>query len=1630
MDGNSVVHNLHSMDWSNGGQYPEYRREVRKFYSGLQKSGIIPIVVFDGVDNEEQKIDTVIRRRQEWVNYINKQITSDASRPIKCGGHVLPFLASEVYRMALHDLGIKFYVADGEADSVIARVANHHSCPVLSQDSDFFIFRLVEGYIPFDHFYWRSSVVTADVYYRERFATQLNFQDCNLFYAIPAIVGNDFLAPCSSTFIMSILDAVPNGGSIRNRIRPICIYLSQFCSLESYTTSTATGRELESRCRETVQMYDVPVGLSCKELVESTVLKHHNGSSLPHWLIRLFHQGHVPSAPIDAAVICKSIFRMNSDNFQKKSSIVAGQIVRQHMYALLQCEEIVEVFRHGLTISGVKVSSKRLPGEFHKVTVSCVDTLSPHQRERLFYTIMQCDEQACNKLMGKYQDWQFVAATVTLWAKTTAPPATLVKALLLCFMICSGLSDTKLDSVRRTCRVPVRFRQSHKWLNVIHSFAEWQVIHHTAWTLNALLMEPMSVFSPAFLYDGEIAMYLSSAEDISRLLFEFDIDMTLYACLEEIVLTGCTPTLSCPTPNTTSNVQGVEPVQPVEAVKVSMEVEEQTCSGFQQGALSHLKVAPCVNKEPAAFIVKEQKAAGRECISSQIQCTGVDSEAENEHKTKKRLAKEQAQIDELEKQINNSQSHGQQEACQPINKPRTVEPHAELMRSGGKELTNTTPRKSDPLNEKANTQKKRRSRHGASEKGLAQSGEKIQTGKEQHKTAQDINPSPVLQTNSTKKASTSQVLVNPPPIAIAGQSSRPVTSESGIQKQTSEQRRDSQTPKLVSGKEECSGLSRMGNPQKEAPTGETVTTDHAAVSSRDAVKQTHTQTHATGLLQGSREAASQKQVPELRGEESEPKKNTRKRRRRRQHRAQLPKEDIDMTRLEEIVLTGCTPTLCCPTPNTTTSAQGVEPVHPVKAVKVSMEVGEQTCSGFQEGVLNHVGTTPCVNKEPVDFIVKEQKAAGRECISSQIQYTRVDSEAENEHKTKKRLAKEQAQINEHEKQINSSQSHGQQKACQPINKPRTVEPHEELTRSGGKELTNTTPRKSDPLNEKANTQKKRRSRHGASEKGLAQSGEKIQTGKEQHKTAQDINPSLVLQTNSTKKASTSQVLVNPPPIAIAGTQSSRPVTSESGIQKQTSEQRRDSQTPKLVSGKEECSGLSRMGNPRKEAPTGETVTTDHAAVSSRDAVQQAHTQTHATGLLEGSREAASQKQVPELRDEESEPKKNTRKRRRRRQHRAQLPKEDIDMTRLEEIVLTGCTPTLCCPTPNTTTSAQGVEPVHPVKAVKVSVEVGEQTCSGFQEGVLNHVGTTPCVNKEPVDFIVKEQKAAGRECISSQIQYTRVDSEAENEHKTKKRLAKEQAHINEHEKQINSSQSHGQQKACQPINKSRTVEPHAELTRSGGKELTNTTSRKSDPLNEKASTQKRRRSRHGASEKGLAHSGGKIQTGKEQHKTAQDINPSPVLQTNSTRKASTSQVLMNPPPIAIAGTQSSRPVTSESGIQKQTSDQRRDSQTPKPVSGKEECHGLSRMGNSRKEAPTGKTVTTDHAAVSSRDAVQQAHTHTHATGLLQGSREAASQKQVPELRGEESKPKKNTRKRRQRRQHRAQLPKEDIDKPP
>ena len=47
-------------------------------------------------------------------------------------------------------------------------------------------------------------------------------------------------------------------------------------------------------------------------------------------------------------------------------------------------------------------------------------------------------------------------------------------------------------------------------------------------TLNQLLMKPLKLLSPAFLYDDKIAMYFTCVTNIDEKLVEYGIDCELY----------------------------------------------------------------------------------------------------------------------------------------------------------------------------------------------------------------------------------------------------------------------------------------------------------------------------------------------------------------------------------------------------------------------------------------------------------------------------------------------------------------------------------------------------------------------------------------------------------------------------------------------------------------------------------------------------------------------------------------------------------------------------------------------------------------------------------------------------------------------------------------------------------------------------------------------------------------------------------------------------------------------------------------------------------------------------------------------------------------------------------------------
>lgn len=146
IDGNNVCYGLHKESSWFGGEYGKYRDYVRKHFQKLQARFGKLVVVFDG-SRPELKMKTVFERRKSalvGMCDVQKREMWDASERNYGSPHFIMSVFMEVMR-GIESIEIIF--TNGEADGAVAALANHHQCPVLASDSDYFILELKHGFI-------------------------------------------------------------------------------------------------------------------------------------------------------------------------------------------------------------------------------------------------------------------------------------------------------------------------------------------------------------------------------------------------------------------------------------------------------------------------------------------------------------------------------------------------------------------------------------------------------------------------------------------------------------------------------------------------------------------------------------------------------------------------------------------------------------------------------------------------------------------------------------------------------------------------------------------------------------------------------------------------------------------------------------------------------------------------------------------------------------------------------------------------------------------------------------------------------------------------------------------------------------------------------------------------------------------------------------------------------------------------------------------------------------------------------------------------------------------------------------------------------------------------------------------
>lgn len=178
-----------------GGDYDKFAQTVEEFFSLLIKCNVTPIVIIDG-GYEARKLKTVSQRMKSKLH--NAKVCNPVNQNT---ASVFPLLMMESFKQTLKQLNVKFAQTDFEADYEIAATGRYLNCPVLSYDSDFYIFDV--KYISFATLNLSPSKMKCDesvkyflncrIYVVQHLIDSFGGLDKSLLPLIATILGNDYV---------------------------------------------------------------------------------------------------------------------------------------------------------------------------------------------------------------------------------------------------------------------------------------------------------------------------------------------------------------------------------------------------------------------------------------------------------------------------------------------------------------------------------------------------------------------------------------------------------------------------------------------------------------------------------------------------------------------------------------------------------------------------------------------------------------------------------------------------------------------------------------------------------------------------------------------------------------------------------------------------------------------------------------------------------------------------------------------------------------------------------------------------------------------------------------------------------------------------------------------------------------------------------------------------------------------------------------------------------------------------------------------------------------------------------------------------------------------------------------------
>ncbi|XP_048575934.1 protein asteroid homolog 1-like [Nematostella vectensis] len=415
IDGSCLVFNLYynsGLDFRNGGEYYEFAQVVTSFFQALSSNNVEAYVVLDGaIDPSGRKVDTIESRMQDSID--------NAGKP---DGRVRPKMSALVLSQAMRDIGVKFVRIDCEADEEIASLAKKFQCPVLSDDSDFFIFDLPGGFIRLTSLHWRSFPLSTKLYSRQKMADYLQLRP-DLMPLFASVLENDFV---SSSAVEPFYTAIPRnhkgGGS---RFRNVADFLRGLESIEKGVDSVLKcikNQECQNHLRDALHTSLNSYTSVGKSKASNFFISDGGandgwseigGTEFPSWVVNGFRKCAYPSDYISAAISGMRFLACQVENLAKSSSCSCTLDLRRALYAMTQPGKPNEEKHDKVTrIKEWDRKKKRLTNYFRDPkyvlegygklpTLIQIKELPLEEREMLFFLLLESNTSTIKLQKGK-----------------------------------------------------------------------------------------------------------------------------------------------------------------------------------------------------------------------------------------------------------------------------------------------------------------------------------------------------------------------------------------------------------------------------------------------------------------------------------------------------------------------------------------------------------------------------------------------------------------------------------------------------------------------------------------------------------------------------------------------------------------------------------------------------------------------------------------------------------------------------------------------------------------------------------------------------------------------------------------------------------------------------------------------------------------------------------------------------------------------------------------------------------------------------------------------------------------------------------------------------------------------------